>query len=459
MGKNRKPIAKLPAEPELLKPNYPLDLDVSIHGRLVIFEKKGCKEIIVKLPEPFKNYMHFQSVQQMSLWPEESQEIESRKAVLLWRRQLDSNTARQLSTLYNPSKALVILHPFIAMGYQSYNNYIYTLVRAWLKTRIIKYTPPVDRERMRLLQNSIVRDPESIQREFVNIKKETEDINRREAEIRAHINTLKQEALERNCPSPCAAWESPIERRFDPKYGIEVASETCSGYYPVFSFLCKAQSCCACRVIGRRDMDCIVKCFTNETLDAFLKKHVESSFEALVQEERALRHDLKEDICKIRSSIRREMKAHNLPWEKVVQRKRGPWNTRGQIALDGHVVDSRAELVLDDWLFKRSIPHVKPLPCHAASIPFYPGLGARRPDFVLPDCYIEYFGLEGTTFSHYDEGARNKLHVADKEGINMVTISFPSSKNPPDWKAWKVEGNYHDQFLEKYFHSTSRVRK
>nr|MDO8119595.1 hypothetical protein [Candidatus Sigynarchaeota archaeon] len=414
---------------------------------------------IIKLPKPFEKRTQFQSIERLPRWPEEIKEIACRDATLIWKRQLDSDTARKVGVLWSSSEALTFLYPFIPTRYPSYNFYIYTLVRAWLKTRIIKYAQSIDREQILLPQSSIKPDPESFQREAEEIKKKTDDINRREADIRAYIDTLMQEALGRNCPLPCDAWESPIERSFDPKYGFEVARERCNGYYSVFSTCCIVPSCCACRVIGQRDIECISRCFTNETFEVFLKKHVESSFNALSREERTPRHGVKAEIGRIRSSIRREMKAQNLPWEKVVQRKRGPWNTRGQVALDGHVVDSRPELILDDWLFKRSIPHVRPLPCHAASIPFYPGLGSRRPDFVLSDCYIEYLGLEGARFNDYDEISRNKSRVADEKGINLVTISFPSSEYPLNWKAWRLGGNYRDRFLDKYTHLTSRRRK
>ena len=64
-----------------------------------------------------------------------------------------------------------------------------------------------------------------------------------------------------------------------------------------------------------------------------------------------------------------------------------------QLANDGHMCDSLAEKIIDDFFFEKSISHERSTP--------YPE-GEYTFDFKIGEKYIEYFGL-AVEHKRYDE--------------------------------------------------------
>lgn len=83
-----------------------------------------------------------------------------------------------------------------------------------------------------------------------------------------------------------------------------------------------------------------------------------------------------------------------------------------QIAKDGHVCDSLAEKIIDDYLYEQGISHERNIP--------YPE-GEYTADFKIGNKLIEYFGLAGEHI-RYDELRIIKKKILEKYKIYLVEI-------------------------------------
>jgi len=90
-------------------------------------------------------------------------------------------------------------------------------------------------------------------------------------------------------------------------------------------------------------------------------------------------------------------------------------------AKDGHICDSFAEKIIDDWLNKNKISHEKNYP--------YPN-GKMTADFAVNNIRIEYFGLQGLN-KNYDRIIKIKQKLCGERNLKLIGI-YPSdlfSKN------------------------------
>jgi len=85
-------------------------------------------------------------------------------------------------------------------------------------------------------------------------------------------------------------------------------------------------------------------------------------------------------------------------------------------SLDGHLLRSRGEVIIDDWLHYHNIKHD-----YEKSI-FYSPTGFILCDWYLPnlDVYIEYWGVEKN--SDYTENRRFKEEIYKKLNLNLISI-------------------------------------
>jgi|SRR3989344_605913 len=83
-----------------------------------------------------------------------------------------------------------------------------------------------------------------------------------------------------------------------------------------------------------------------------------------------------------------------------------------QVAIDGHVCDSLAEKLIDDYLYGKNILHERSVA--------YPE-GTYTADFKIGSKYIEYFGLYGG-HRRYDELRIIKKKLAKKYKLNYVEL-------------------------------------
>lgn len=90
-----------------------------------------------------------------------------------------------------------------------------------------------------------------------------------------------------------------------------------------------------------------------------------------------------------------------------------------QVANDGHICDSMAEKLIDDYLFGRDISHERSV--------FYPG-GVYTADFKIGDKLIEYFGLAGE-HKRYDELRIIKQKIAKRLKLKLIEI-YPKDLYP-----------------------------
>jgi len=91
------------------------------------------------------------------------------------------------------------------------------------------------------------------------------------------------------------------------------------------------------------------------------------------------------------------------------------------IAKDGHICDSFAERIIDDWLFKYKIFHHRNLPYKNTKM---------TADFAIGNIRMEYFGLVNEN-KLYDQTIKKKQKLCQKEKLKLLEI-YPSelfSKN------------------------------
>lgn len=90
------------------------------------------------------------------------------------------------------------------------------------------------------------------------------------------------------------------------------------------------------------------------------------------------------------------------------------------IAKDGHICDSLAEMIIDDWLYAKSIAHKRTIP--------YPGNKTLTADFVVGEYWIEFFGLYGQ-HRRYDELRNEKLQLVKKYNLKFIAL-YPANLFP-----------------------------
>jgi hypothetical protein len=104
-------------------------------------------------------------------------------------------------------------------------------------------------------------------------------------------------------------------------------------------------------------------------------------------------------------------------------------------ALDGHRCDSISEAIVDNWLYKQGIPHLREVAYPAGNYKSDWGLEGRK-------VFLEYFGLAKDS-PRYDATVKAKTAICRNYGIKLVPI-FAEDLYPKPTFAKKLA------FLEKY---------
>ncbi len=93
-------------------------------------------------------------------------------------------------------------------------------------------------------------------------------------------------------------------------------------------------------------------------------------------------------------------------------------------ATDGHVVRSKAELLIDNWLYVAGVVHA-----YERRLPIEEDLYC---DFYLPSgkVYIEYWGLENDP--RYAARKATKLAIYEKHGLNLIQLTDAEVQNLDD---------------------------
>ena len=90
-----------------------------------------------------------------------------------------------------------------------------------------------------------------------------------------------------------------------------------------------------------------------------------------------------------------------------------------QIAKDGHICDSFAEKIIDDWLYSKNIKHQRNIP--------YPN-SPYTADFLIKGKLVEFLGLNGE-LKEYDKNTKLKEKLAEKHKLKLIKI-FPKDLFP-----------------------------
>ncbi len=90
------------------------------------------------------------------------------------------------------------------------------------------------------------------------------------------------------------------------------------------------------------------------------------------------------------------------------------------IAKDGHICDSFAEKIIDDWLYVRKIKHERRT--------HYPEDKSLTVDFIVGNNWIEFFGLKGQ-IKKYDKLIKKKQALAKKYKLALIEI-YPKDLFP-----------------------------
>lgn len=83
------------------------------------------------------------------------------------------------------------------------------------------------------------------------------------------------------------------------------------------------------------------------------------------------------------------------------------------VAVDGHKCDSVSEAIVDDWLTKNNISHLRNAP--------YPGTGHKADWSIKKNVFIEYFGLANDS-PRYDRSIQEKRKLCEKHNIQLIEI-------------------------------------
>ncbi len=89
------------------------------------------------------------------------------------------------------------------------------------------------------------------------------------------------------------------------------------------------------------------------------------------------------------------------------------------IARDGHICDSLAEKIIDDWLYSKNIKHQRNIP--------YPN-SPYTVDFQIKGIFVEFFGLSGE-LKEYDKNVKMKEKIAKKSNLKLIKI-YPKDLFP-----------------------------
>jgi len=94
-------------------------------------------------------------------------------------------------------------------------------------------------------------------------------------------------------------------------------------------------------------------------------------------------------------------------------------------AADGHYVRSRAEMLIDNWLYMSEIVHA-----YERKLPIEEDVYC---DFYLPvgKVYIEFWGMESD--ERYMERKRAKIEIYEKYGFNLIQLNDADIQNLDDY--------------------------
>lgn len=97
-------------------------------------------------------------------------------------------------------------------------------------------------------------------------------------------------------------------------------------------------------------------------------------------------------------------------------------------AIDGHICNSLAEKVIDDWLFSHGVEHEKE-PHYPDDVRQFSGSNIRA-DWRVGNTFIEYFGLQ--SMEEYAKKTDLKLHGCEKHGVNLLAL-YPGDERRLDY--------------------------
>lgn len=145
-----------------------------------------------------------------------------------------------------------------------------------------------------------------------------------------------------------------------------------------------------------------------------------------------------EILAKIKEFYKREGRIpfkEEFPHYNAAQERFGTWNkaieaagfepnpvifSKKFIAKDGHICDSFAEKIIDDWLYDRRIKHIRSVP--------YPKNKKLTVDFVTKNNWIEFWGLKGV-IKRYDELVKQKRRLCRKYNLSLIEL-YPKDLFP-----------------------------
>jgi len=81
---------------------------------------------------------------------------------------------------------------------------------------------------------------------------------------------------------------------------------------------------------------------------------------------------------------------------------------------DGHIVKSKSEVIIDNWLYHHNLVHA-----YERKVPVTEDLTC---DFYVPvaQCYIEYWGLEG--LEDYEKRREKKINIYQRYHLNLIGL-------------------------------------
>ncbi len=203
------------------------------------------------------------------------------------------------------------------------------------------------------------------------------------------------------------------------KFGGAYCSQTCAAIVNNTKFPKKHAVIKVCAYCGRnfksREKYCSFKC---------------KNLDALVSPEFLFGELNKFVVAEGRIPMKREFSHYH-----AVRSRFGTWNkfiakagyhpnpvlfSEKYVGKDGHVCDSFAEKIIDDWLFRRKIEHKRSV--------LYPGNYKFTCDFVVDKYWIEFFGLY-ESHKKYKQRCKQKINLARKYKLELIEL-YPKDLFP-----------------------------
>lgn len=228
---------------------------------------------------------------------------------------------------------------------------------------------------------------------------------------------FKNKHIERTCENPLCQrifWRQPKETK---KSAMLFCSQTCAAFINnILRGLKRPLPKCAretCRNLASRSRQFCSSMCHGATIkiptDAYKQKIISSIRDFYTKHERI---PLKKELMGKYRTARKLFGTWNNAIKTAGFEPNPVKFSKKHIAKDGHICDSMAEKIIDDWLSAKNIPHERNVPYEKSK---------RTADFRVGNTLIEFFGLVGE-LKEYDNSIAQKEKIWLERELTVIKL-------------------------------------